>query len=254
MAGRGKRRNMTDRRAASKRSSRLHDGSSHDVFVSYAHADKTLAADLARELRSRGLRVWTDDTDIEDFSSISDGVVAGLQRSKALLAVYSTTYPHRPACQFELTAAYIAAQRIGDPRDRVLVVNPDADPGHIDPVELRDAKYLIPGDGVPADAIAAAVVKRVGRLKGPLGRSPSPSPPTWLPVASRIHQGRPSALPPAQERSPGRDPQGRYSRSPDPNRQGQAGRLLQARRPSRHLLVRLMQTGTNDLSEALRRL
>lgn len=183
-AGRRKRRNKVGRGAASKRrsSSPLHDGSSYDVFVSYAHRDETLVADLARELRRRGLRVWTDDTDIEDFSSISDGVVAGLQRSKALLAVYSTTYPHRPACQFELTAAYIAAQRIGDPRDRVLVVNPDADPDHVDPMELRDAKYLIPGNGVPPDAIAAAVVKRVGGLKGPLGRSPSPTPPTWLPA------------------------------------------------------------------------
>ncbi|MEW6154928.1 MAG: toll/interleukin-1 receptor domain-containing protein [Actinomycetota bacterium] len=37
----------------------------HDVFVSYASADRAVATDLAARLRGRGLRVWFDEWEIE---------------------------------------------------------------------------------------------------------------------------------------------------------------------------------------------
>ena len=68
-------------------------------------------------------------------------------RSRVLLAYYSQHYPTRRACQWELTAAFLAAQRLGDPRQRVLVINPERNAqgaplvGHIEPVQLRDAVF-----------------------------------------------------------------------------------------------------------------
>jgi hypothetical protein len=50
-------------------------------------------------------------------------------------------------------AAFLAAQSQGDPRERVLVVNPERDElggsvnEHIHPVELRDARFAIPSAG-----------------------------------------------------------------------------------------------------------
>lgn len=103
-----------------------------DVFLSYAHADRERVLKLRDALVASGLRVWLDDTQIETFESISAAINNGLAHSKVLVAFYSAAYPTRRACQWELTAAFLAAQRSGgDPRERVLVVNPEAGVGHI---------------------------------------------------------------------------------------------------------------------------
>jgi len=52
------------------------------------------------------------------------------------MAFYSLNYAHSRACQWELTAGFLAAQREGDPRQRVLIVNPEEMAEHIHPVEL----------------------------------------------------------------------------------------------------------------------
>ena len=67
--------------------------------------------------------MWFDAEEIEDFASITAVVTEGLAKSKALVAYYSKTYPLRRACQWELTAAFLAAQTEGDPRRRVLVIS-----------------------------------------------------------------------------------------------------------------------------------
>ena len=114
----------------------------YDVFVSHAHKDGARPREIAGALRLAGLRVWFDETDIENFEGITPAVENGLANSKVLLAFYSETYPTRRACQWELTAAYLAAQREGNPRHRVLVVNPETGPGHIHPIEIRDEHYF----------------------------------------------------------------------------------------------------------------
>ncbi|WP_433576193.1 NB-ARC domain-containing protein [Nocardia brasiliensis] len=89
-----------------------------------------------------GLRTFRDDG-IGEFDSITKELVHALAGAKVLLAHYSTEYPTRFACQWELTAAWIAAHRLGSPVERVLAVNPE-DPaaGHISPVELADARFF----------------------------------------------------------------------------------------------------------------
>jgi hypothetical protein len=66
-------------------------------------------------LRGYGLNVWLDQRAIGDFAAITDDIRAGLANSKALLAWYSADYPRSRPGQMELTAAFVAAQQVGDP-------------------------------------------------------------------------------------------------------------------------------------------
>jgi hypothetical protein len=161
----------------------------YDVFVSYAHQDLARVLPLVKALRERELNVWFDEREIRAHEGITDRVRNGLARSKLLLAYYSRTYPTRRACQWELTAAFLAAQALGeDPRARVLVVNPEreADGGllteHIQPVQLRDASCCIEalhGDAPEWDAEAVRVAelasshgRQLGEARGKMPGQP----------------------------------------------------------------------------------
>ena len=113
----------------------------YDVFLSHSWADGDRPQRIAEALRKAGLRVWFDAAEINDFTSITHAVTEGLAQSKVLLAYYSKTYPLRRACQWELTAAFLAAQAEGDPRRRVLAARPEEKADHIHPISLRDAKF-----------------------------------------------------------------------------------------------------------------
>ena len=153
-----------------------------DVFVSYRRKDAEQVLPLVAALRQRGLSVWLDQSEIGEFAPITDKIRQGLAESKALLAWYSEEYPRSRPCQMELTAALLAAQREGDPRRRVLVINPSTGAAHIEPVELRDAQYAAaPSDGVGYDALAERVARHVQGLALTLGGI--------LPVAPPVQYG-----------------------------------------------------------------
>ncbi|MFJ2609961.1 toll/interleukin-1 receptor domain-containing protein [Streptomyces sp. NPDC087425] len=168
-----------------------------DVFVSYSRSDAQQAGVLASALRGQGLQVFVDKTAVDDFASITATITTALAHSRALLAVYSAEYPRRRACQWELTYAYMTGQREGDPRRRVLVVNPAAGSDHVQPVELRDARHW-PWPGAPAelDRFASRVTGHVSRLHTPMGESWSSTgglaPPlsSWLPAPARTGSAR----------------------------------------------------------------
>ncbi|WP_217207561.1 toll/interleukin-1 receptor domain-containing protein [Streptomyces sp. AC550_RSS872] len=136
-----------------------------DVFLSYSRGDVERVRPLARALRDGGLEVFTDETGVESFAGISATIRRELGRSKALLAFYSAGYPEREACQWELTTAYLAGLEEGDPRRRVLVVNPEPATRHIHPVELRDARHASADD---FDVLVADVRAHVARLDAPM--------------------------------------------------------------------------------------
>ncbi|MFG2548893.1 TIR domain-containing protein [Streptomyces sp. NPDC048581] len=136
-----------------------------DVFLSYSRGDVERVRPLVRALRDAGLDVFTDETGVASFAGISDTIRRELARSKALLAFYSTGYPEREACQWELTTAYLAGLGESDPRRRVMVINPERTTEHIHPVELRDARHASLDD---LAALVADVRAHVTRLNAPM--------------------------------------------------------------------------------------
>lgn len=165
-----------------------------DVFLSYAHADKAAVTALRDALVARNLRVWLDEDRIEPFTSISHSVEQGLGSSTALVAYYSNRYPKSRACQWELTAAFLAAQRIGDPRARVLVVNPEIGVSHLQPLELRDALFVkAPGDAAELQTLAHTIEAHVRKLDGNLGGARAATATSWhgrQPVGAARFVGR----------------------------------------------------------------
>jgi len=166
----------------------------YDVFLSHAWADGARPQEIKAALEAAGLRVWYDADEINDFASITRAVTEGLAQSKALLAYYSRTYPLRRACQWELTAAFLAAQTEGDPRRRVLVINPEKGADHIHPIELRDAKFRnAPKNDNEMRDLAEAIRKQVAAIDGPLADIRPLIAPNWYgmtPVGSTRFVGR----------------------------------------------------------------
>ena len=142
----------------------------YDVFISYRRKDTASVQPLVDALRSRELTVWFDQSQIEEFAPITKEIRNGLANSKALLAWYSADYPRSRPCQMELTAAFVAAQREGDPRQRVWVINPETNATHVQPIELCDEQHAkAPKQSGEYGELADLVAKRVRSLSGSLG-------------------------------------------------------------------------------------
>jgi hypothetical protein len=156
-----------------------------DLFISYRRKDADRVLPLVDALRGHGLHVWLDQSDIGDFAAITGEIRTGLENSKALLAWYSVDYPRSRPCQMELTAAFIAAQQAGDPRQRVLVVNPERDASHVLPVQLADEQHPSAGD---VRDLAARIAAHVSTLQDPLGALLPLEPP---PQSTLRESGRP---------------------------------------------------------------
>ena len=141
-----------------------------DLFISYRRRDAERVQPLVDALGDRGVSVWLDQHAIGEFAPITTEIRQGLAHSKALLAWYSTAYPQSRPCQMELAAAFLAAQREGDPRRRVLVINPELSAVHIEPIELRDAQYAAaPVAAADYEALADRLAAHVAPLPGFLG-------------------------------------------------------------------------------------
>jgi len=137
-----------------------------DVFFSYPRVDTDAAEVLYDRLRATGLKVFRDQNDIRDATSISATIINEMAESRLVVAWYSTAYGRSRACQWELTAAILAGAAEGNPAGRVLVVNPLPGLNHLQPRTLRDALVL------PADDLDEAVRRiraHLATLTTPLG-------------------------------------------------------------------------------------
>ncbi|GAB3726522.1 hypothetical protein GCM10027598_45480 [Amycolatopsis oliviviridis] len=148
-----------------------HDTDRFDVFLCFSRADPDGTARMTTieaALRDAGLRVFRD-TDEDEFAPVPPKIADAIAGSRVVLVYYSRAFPARHTCQWELTAAFAAARRHGDPADRVLVIDPDPG-GHIAPAELAGAKFFT---GPVTPRTLPALVKRVlGKVAGaghPLG-------------------------------------------------------------------------------------
>jgi tetratricopeptide (TPR) repeat protein len=148
----------------------------YDIFLSFTWADSVEVNALQEALEAAGLRVFRDK-EIQRFEGITEKLDNALAESKVLLAYYSRRFPARYACQWELTSAFLAAQRLGDPRRRVLIVNPESDGNHIAPVELEDAAYAgRPRDDRERASIVERIAEMVRAAATPLGSVRSSAP------------------------------------------------------------------------------
>jgi hypothetical protein len=151
----------------------------YDIFFSYSHADRDEVLPICRGLRATGLNVWIDETKVEDGESITGSVVEGLAQSKVLLAYYSQNYPRSRACQWELTAAFLAAQHEGDPRRRIRTIKPKGSPVEIHPVELADALYHRVSVPASPDEIRGIVESVKAHVDGVFGEIRALIPAEW---------------------------------------------------------------------------
>ena len=156
----------------------------YDLFISYRRLDAQRVRPLVDRLRGLGIEVWIDESEIEDFAAVTATITEGLAQSKAVLVWYSAIYPLSRPCQWELTAAYLAAQQAGDPRQRVLIVNPETSPDHIALPELKDQQYLnapVMDDQPGYDELATRIATQVQALAGILGDIRPLVTPSWFP-------------------------------------------------------------------------
>ncbi|WP_310463105.1 toll/interleukin-1 receptor domain-containing protein [Sphaerotilus sp.] len=161
----------------------MDDAQRRDLFLSYRRLDAERVAPLVAALNTRGVTVWQDANEIDDLASIQRAIDHGLAHARALLVWYSKDYNASRACQWELTTAYCAAQASGgDPRQRVLVVNPESSPGHIVLPELFDQLHLNAAAlsvEEMAERIAARLADHAGVPVEPLGSLRKLARPAW---------------------------------------------------------------------------
>jgi hypothetical protein len=157
---------------------------SHDLFFSYRRHDLDRARPLLDALATSGLRVFRDQTAIDQGASITQEIREGIAGSKFLVAFYSSTYPLSGACQEELTSAWLAAQQAGElPQDRVRIINPESGFDHV-PAPLRDLNaYPLPRE--PAGLVELVGTLRVhgNSLKGALSAAARQSLPRYYGMA-----------------------------------------------------------------------
>src|SRR2546429_2000243 len=60
-----------------------------DVFISYSRKDSTPVAHVVRDLRSSGLSVWYDVSEMQFCSRIRKAIAEGIQNSKSFLVFLS---------------------------------------------------------------------------------------------------------------------------------------------------------------------
>lgn len=153
----------------------------YDVFFSYRRQQAGAAEPWIAALRAAGVEVWQDTRDLELLTDFSAEIADALSASKALLVWYSADYAESIPCQWELTAAFIAAQRDGQPMRRIFVVNPEADAAHIVlPAELAACNYINPANTTP-ETFVDLIRGRLRAIVGPFGAVRPTAPPTWLP-------------------------------------------------------------------------
>jgi tetratricopeptide (TPR) repeat protein len=156
----------------------------YEIFFSYPSADEDEVMPICSALRAAGLDVWIDKTEVKDGASITRSIVEGLAKSKVLLAYYSQNYPRSRACQWELTAAFLASQREGGgrPERRIRIIKPKEVHVEIHPVELRDALYhrvSVPVSPDEISGIVESVKAHVDEITSVFGEIRALKPPVW---------------------------------------------------------------------------
>jgi tetratricopeptide (TPR) repeat protein len=85
----------------------------HTVFVSHSHADNDLCDRYVAALRSRGLDVWYDRTNMQDGHSLTDDIEAELRRRTAFVLMATPSSLASPWVRAEVAAfRFLAGQDV----------------------------------------------------------------------------------------------------------------------------------------------
>ncbi len=136
------------------------------IFISYRHSQIELARELEVGFKEKGIQVFRDEAQTELFESISEAVTTGLANSHAMLLLLSEDYSTSRYCQWELTAAYIAAQQLAAPETRIFMVNIA---GNVEllknlPIELQDARNALGIENAIENGIERIIEQIIERL------------------------------------------------------------------------------------------
>lgn len=143
------------------------------IFLSYRRKDAAAVVLLVTALEQAGVKVWLDQNEIDRADLIQARIDAGLANSHALLAWYSADYPRSRACQWEITAALMCARADSAPQHRVLVINPEADASHIQPLALRNLQHY-PAPAMDDAASMAVLAREIAAAIQPIAQTAGP--------------------------------------------------------------------------------
>jgi hypothetical protein len=166
----------------------------YHVFFSYRRHDLPRARPLLEALTFAGLRVFRDETAIDEGASITREIREGIAATKLLVAFFSSTYASSSACQEEILSAWLAAQNAKElPQHRVRIINPEPAFDHI-PASLRDFKaHTLPNESAGMAELVNAIRAHIESLDGVLAAAAKQALPEYhgmIPVSAPNFVGR----------------------------------------------------------------
>lgn len=115
------------------------------LFFSYRRSQLDTVRPIVDALRHAGVEVFFDQDAIDPLASFPDKIRQGIAASHALLAWWSQDYGESDHCLAEYRLAWSHARRhSADVAQRLWVVNPEADAGHISAGEANASNFLRP--------------------------------------------------------------------------------------------------------------
>lgn len=115
------------------------------LFFSYRRSQLDTVRPVVDALRRAGVEVFFDQDAIDPLASFPDKIRQGIAASHALLAWWSQDYGESDHCLAEYRLAWSHARRhSADVAQRLWVVNPEADAGHISAGEANASNFLRP--------------------------------------------------------------------------------------------------------------
>jgi tetratricopeptide (TPR) repeat protein len=156
----------------------------YDLFVSYRRGDTLEVAAWVAALERAGVRCFFDTQSIAELEDFPQRIRLGIDRSLALLAIWSRGYAESGHCLDEFLRAWQhARRRSSDIGQRIWVMKTEDDVGHIHAGELNAQNFI----GLPTpnnlDAWAQGLQERVNTLRAQGALSveleSSPAPPRY---------------------------------------------------------------------------
>jgi hypothetical protein len=145
----------------------------HDVFVSYASQDATVANSIVENLEQHGLRCWIAPRDVKPGAQYADAIVRAINDARAVLLVMSGSAVGSSHVAREVERAASKGKPIIPFRIDSAALNPELE------YFLSNSQWI----DVPKLGMAAALTKLAGAVGHVSTASPQATPTVRRPVA-----------------------------------------------------------------------